>query len=304
MTRYSRVLFLLLCLQGSATRLNSQETSPTFLLPMKATMVTAWDYPLNPLTDSSLDAHPEAETIRLGFNMFLHTQREAPLYSPNGLSCNNCHLNAGQKEGAMPLVGVAKVFPEYNKRSGKEFTLEDRIVGCFQRSQNATGGIACGEDLPPRESREVSSLAAYIRWISSLVGTALPWRGKNVIARENLIPLEKLSLEKGKRLFLEKCISCHGEDGQGVDIGDKRAGPLWGLYSWNDGAGAARVYTLAGMIRYAMPYLDPGSLTDEEALQIANFICSQPRPVFPYKIADYNEEPLPVDAVYYMRNKK
>ena len=54
-----------------------------------------------------------------------------------------------------------------------------------------------------------------------------------------------------------------------MQIGDKKAGPLWGDGSWNDGAGAARVYTLAGIIRYSMPYLSPGSLTDEEAQQVA-----------------------------------
>jgi thiosulfate dehydrogenase len=88
-------------------------------------------------------------------------------------------------------------------------------------------------------------------------------------------------------------------DGQGVQIGDKKAGPLWGPDSWNDGAGAARVYTLAGIIRYTMSYLDPGSLTDEEAQQLAAFITSKPRPRFPFKDKDYPSAPIPVDAVYY-----
>ena len=87
--------------------------------------------------------------------------------------------------------------------------------------------------------------------------------------------------------------------GQGVQIGDKIAGPLWGPRSWNDGAGAARVYTLAGMIRYSMPYLDPGNMTDEDAQQLAAFIDSKPRPVFPFKEGDYRTEKLPPDAVYY-----
>ena len=72
-----------------------------------------------------------------------------------------------------------------------------------------------------------------------------------------------------------------------MQIGDKKAGPLWGDGSWNDGAGAARVYTLAGIIRYSMPYLNPGSLTDEEAQQVAAFITSKPRPRYPFKSRDY-----------------
>ena len=85
-----------------------------------------------------------------------------------------------------------------------------------------------------------------------------------------------------------------------MQIGDKKPGPLWGPDSWNDGAGAARIYTLAGMIRYAMPYLNPGSLTDEEAQQIAAFINSMPRPEYPLKRFDYRQGRIPPDAVYYM----
>ena len=50
-----------------------------------------------------------------------------------------------------------------------------------------------------------------------------------------------------------------------------------------------------------MPYLNPGVLTDEEAQQIAAYITSKPRPVYPYKDQDYQTEPRPVDAVYYGR---
>ena len=108
-----------------------------------------------------------------------------------------------------------------------------------------------------------------------------------------------LDIAKGEALFQEHCTNCHGEDGQGVAIGDKKPGPLWGPDSWNDGAGAARVYTLAGIIRYSMPYLAPGRLTDEEAQELAAFIDSKPRPSYPFKDQDYRTEKLPVDSVYY-----
>ena len=84
-----------------------------------------------------------------------------------------------------------------------------------------------------------------------------------------------------------------------MQIGDKKAGPLWGADSWNDGAGAARVYTLAGIIRYTMPYLNPGSLTDEEAQDVAAFINAKPRPAYPFKSRDYPGAKVPPDAVYY-----
>jgi cytochrome c len=51
-----------------------------------------------------------------------------------------------------------------------------------------------------------------------------------------------------------------------------------------------------------MPYLDPGSLTDEEAQQLAAFINSKPRPAYPFKSHDYLTEKIPVDSVYYSRS--
>ena len=75
------------------------------------------------------DPSAAPEEVRLGYRIFQDTPRYAGRYTRAKLSCGNCHLNAGQKEGAMPLVGIAAVFPEYNRRSGRMFTLEDRVVG-------------------------------------------------------------------------------------------------------------------------------------------------------------------------------
>ncbi len=270
-------------------------------------METAWDIPKSPLTDSLLPADKHlAEQIKLGYEYFTNTPRSVKQFSGNKLSCSNCHLNAGQRENALPLVGVGGVFPEYNKRQGRLISLEDRIVGCFERSMNSTGVKKNGKRhivRPSTEAKEILALSSYITWLSSgyAIGEKIPWRGHNVISSNKLLPIEKLDAKVGEKLFMEHCSTCHGEDGQGVEIGDKIAGPLWGPNSWNDGAGAARVYTLAGMIRPMMPYLNPGSLTDEEAQHIAAFITSKPRPKYPFKASDYRTEPLPVDAVYYKR---
>ena len=261
-------------------------------------MVSAWDIPANPLTDRSLDGTPHAEAIRLGYRIFTNTPKEAPAFAHGTVSCSSCHLNAGQRERALPLVGVAAVYPEMNRRAERMFSLEDRIVDCFTRSEN---GTATPEVLPTSTTKEVVAVKAYLDWLSQghEAGKNPAWRGKNLIAPDKLIPVETLDPARGEAIFLERCVSCHGQDGQGVQIGDKKAAPLWGPQSWNDGAGASRVYTLAGIIRYAMPYLDPGSLTDEEAQLVAAYITSKPRPSYPFKGKDYASSKPPVDAVYY-----
>lgn len=277
------------------------------LVPAATSMVSAWDIPKNPLTDPALDDSADGELIRHGFRLFMNTPGETPRLTPSAMTCGHCHLNAGQREQSLPLVGSAGMFPEYNNRAGIPFTLEDRIVGCFMRSENGTGhltgdaGTNRGGALPDTTSPEVVALAAYVRWLSEgyEAGVNPPWRKQNRIEKDNLIPVDRLDPVLGEALYTEHCTQCHGADGAGVQIADKKAGPLWGPGSWNDGAGAARTYTLAGMIRFMMPYLNPGILSDAEAQHIAAYITSQPRPEYPYKDQDYLVETIPVDAVYY-----
>jgi thiosulfate dehydrogenase len=255
-----------------------------------------------------LPADPgQAEEVRRGYQLFRETSTLAPGSVGSALSCGNCHLNAGQKEGALPLVGIATVFPEYSKRSGRRFSLEDRVVGCFLRSMNSTGlhpngrgEHENGTPHPDAAAPEVRAVATYLRWLSEGVSVeeTRAWRGWN-IPSQKLIPVGRLDARRGRRLYRNKCENCHGRDGEGVDIGGIKPGPLWGPKSWNDGAGAARIYTLAGYLRFAMPYSSPGTLTDEEAQQLAAYIDTKPRPVFPTKRLDYQVEKRPADAVYY-----
>jgi thiosulfate dehydrogenase len=274
-----------------------RETSP--LVSASSTMVTAWVVPNNPLEDKTLGSSPLAEQVRWGYRIFVDTPKEAARFTGGKVSCANCHLNAGQRDRALPVVGVAGQFPEYNNRAARLISLADRVVDCFVRSENGTAH----DELPTTTSKEVLAVQAYLAWLSKgyAMGQNPPWRGKNAIAQDKLIPVKHLDVERGKSVFAERCVSCHGLDGQGVQIGDKKAGPLWGDHSWNDGAGAARVYTLAGIIRYAMPYLDPGSLSDEDAQHLAAYINAQPRPHYPFKDRDYVGSKVPVDAVYYTR---
>ena len=284
-------------------------------------MSSAWDIPQNPMTDVALDAREDGELIRRGFRLFTATPDETPRFTPGRMACANCHLNAGQRELALPLVGTAAMFPEFNNRAGRMFSLEDRIVGCFYRSQNAVRGRDNGgldglkrkpapdaapategdPMLPDVDDEEIVALTAYVRYLSEgyVPGENPKWRKKNRIPQENLLPIDALDPVRGEAVYEEHCKNCHGEDGQGVPVGDKIPGPLWGPRSWNDGAGAARFYTLAGFIRYAMPYVNPGALSDEDSQHVAAYIISKPRPEYPYKADDYQVKPMPVDAVFY-----
>jgi thiosulfate dehydrogenase len=298
---YNSVVRTALIILVAAAAASCAKSAPGPLIPASTTMVTAWQIPKDPTHDPALTDPKLGDQIKWGYRIFVDTPHEAPRFTGGSVSCVNCHLNAGQRERALPLVGISGMFPEYNNRAARLISLPDRVVDCFMRSENATGRGSA--DLPSTGSREVLAVTAYLSWLSRgyAVGANPGWRNKNAIAADKLIAIDKLDASAGAALYSERCSSCHGPDGQGVQIGDKKAGPLWGDGSWNDGAGAARVYTLAGIIRYSMPYLSPGSLTDEEALHVAAFITSKPRPPYPFKARDYLGSKVPVDAVYYRR---
>jgi thiosulfate dehydrogenase len=169
------------------------------LIAASATMVAAWEFPRNPLVDASLDKSRLSEEVRRGFRLFTNTPVEAPHLAPGKMSCSNCHMNGGQREKSLPLVGVAGMFPEYNRRSGRLFSLGDRITECFLRSENTTGGTLRPDELPTPASKEVLAISAYLTWLArgSELGKNPSWRGQNSIPPKSLIPVEKLDARKG-----------------------------------------------------------------------------------------------------------
>lgn len=76
-------------------------------------------------------------------------------------------------------------------------------------------------------------------------------------------------------MYVASCASCHGADGQGSEA----IAPLWGEESYNAGAGMAQNLRLASWVKVSMPYGNP-NLTEQQALDVAAFINSHPRPKF------------------------
>ena len=57
--------------------------------------------------------------------------------------------------------------------------------------------------------------------------------------------------------------------------------PLWGKDSYNWGAGMHRINTAAAFIKHNMPLGKPGSLSDQQAWDVAAFINTHERPQDP-----------------------
>jgi thiosulfate dehydrogenase len=211
------------------------------------------------------------DAVILGYNILTDTRKYAAGYVGNKLDCDNCHFKGGMteggKNGGLSLVGVAATYPEYKKRQNYSVDLVTRTNDCFQRSMN-------GKPLPA-DSKEMIAIVTYYQWISKglPIYADIPWLGV-----KHFKSAYKPDAAKGKQVFAKKCAMCHGGNGQGT----LAAPPLLGKDSFNDGAGMAKLDNFSAFAHFNMPLGNP-DLSIEEALDVAVFVTTGPRPHFTEK---------------------
>ncbi len=245
--------------------------------------------PLRAPDRATIPEGPMGDAVRRGELLVTRTYEELPEHVGNGLHCTSCHLQGGTVAGAGPWVGITGVFPEFRARNARVNTLDRRINDCFERSLNGTA-------LDP-ESADMVAIVAYMTWLSRDVpiGHDVEGRGFRRIA-EPPTP----DRAHGEQLYAERCASCHGPDGLGMTTpeGGYLFPALWGPRSYNIGAGMARLDTAAAFVRWNMPLGQGGTLTDQEAYDVAEFFIHGERPDFARKTEDWPSGGRPRDARY------
>ncbi|MDD3814102.1 MAG: c-type cytochrome [Desulfocapsaceae bacterium] len=241
---------------------------------------------------STIPNGPAGEMIGRGLMLVTHTPRELPLYALSSLRCSNCHLKAGTVAFAAPWVGVIHRYPRYSSRSDKNVTLAQRIQGCFRRSLNGKA--------PSIDSEPMQAIIAYMTWLSRDVPPDVKVEGRGFPA---LAHPPTPNRQRGQELFKDRCAVCHGKDGGGR-LNEKPQRypygfpPLWGDGSFNIAAGMARLHKAAAFIKRKMPFTAGGTLSDQEAYDIADFVIHQPRPDYAGKENDWPKGGKPDDARY------
>lgn len=232
---------------------------------------------------------PVGDAIRRGQDLVTHTATLLPDHVGADLSCTSCHRQGGTLPNAGPWVGITGVFPEYRARTGRVASLETRINDCFERSLNGTPIAPDGPDM--------AAILTYMSWLSQGVPVGVPVEGRGF---EKLPDPPTPDPEHGKALFAEKCSACHGGEGQGLKGPDGATvyPPLWGDASFNVGAGMARLDTAAAFVRWNMPLGQGGTLSPQDAYDLAAYFTVQPRPDFARKHEDWPNGGKPRDARY------
>lgn len=274
--------------------------------PIKPSQVAKMRKQLNPSTDdetafvtprlANLLSAANADQVVRGMRLHLQTKALLPDNVGNALNCTSCHLNAGTVADGSPFVGVSAFFPSYAPRAGKDVTLEERINGCFRRSMD-------GKPLPVA-STDMQAMVAYFDWMkmNTVAGDKVAGRGVGKVD-----PAIKPDPVNGKAVYVQQCAVCHGDNGEGLKHADGSFvyPPLWGDESFNIGAGMARTYTAAAFVKRNMPIgmhekfpLGQGGLSDQDAVDVAEYFSHQPRPDFVDKAKDWPKGGKPVDARY------
>lgn len=243
-----------------------------------------WEAPNTYLAETD----PQAGLIAYGRDLVARTQDyfgEKGLVRPNSINnmnCQNCHLEAGSKPFGNNYFAVGSTYPQMRARSGALETIPKRVNDCFQRSLN-------GQALDST-SREMKAIMAYMHWLGTGIPKGEKPKGTGLVE----VPFldRPADPERGQKIFVAKCASCHGMDGQGLPMPDspRRYPPLWGDNSYNEAAGLFRLSRFAGYVKANMPfgasYQNP-QLSDEEAWDVAAFVNSQPRPKHPFLQTDW-----------------
>ena len=194
--------------------------------------------------------------------------------STNGMNCQNCHLDAGTKPWGNNYSGVFSTYPKYRERRGAVETIVQRVNDCLERSLN-------GNPLDST-SREMQCILAYMKWLGKNVPKGQKPKGSGIPQPTFLN--RAADPGKGKIVFETKCAKCHLSNGQGQLNKDGITylyPPLWGIQSYNTGAGLYRLSRFAGYVKNNMPFgvtYASIQLTDEEAWDVAAYVNSQPRP--------------------------
>ncbi len=292
----TRILFFFICATLIACLYNCNTSKPE---PNANGSETAHNH--YPLPDTSkIPNDKTGEEIRYGLMLFTKTAKylgpEGKLakITGNKMNCKNCHLDQGRRIKCNNLIETYLKYPQYRSREGMVLTIEDRVNNCFERPMNGK--------MLAYDSREMRAIVAYIRWLSE---------GHVASFEDDTMHLGKIALIdraadpiKGQKVFEQRCVKCHGEDGQGrmdsFNIAYEYP-PLWGPNSYAMGSSMHRVITASRFIKWAMPYeqftADP-VLSNEEAFDVASYINNDtihPRPYRPLEKDCPDLENKPID---------
>lgn len=228
--------------------------------------------PAKPRTPWDLSRWSE---IMRGYSLVTQTYELLPAFVPTAkLHCASCHLSAGGNSDAAWWVDLKSEYPT-------KPDLQARINHCFTNSLN--GKELCTPATKTQKgtcdtNANMESILVYMQWLDE--------QSKSIklcnTVKHGYPPISNLTgnPKAGQQVFIQKCAVCHQLDGQGRYESRTYYRPaLWGPHSFNQAAGMFSAPSmLAAFVRWNMPLMAGGELTDQEAWDVEAYLHSKPRP--------------------------
>ena len=209
------------------------------------------------------DLDPDDEMtpfIQRGEALLDGTAEEADDKSSNKLSCMSCHA-AGDDSNGVSFAGITKEYPKYDERKDAVITLEEKINDSITRTLD-------GEKLD-YDGEEMRSIIAYLTYISKGADSET-FEDKHTVQ-----DIPEPDVKNGKKVYEGKI---------------KGAAPvLWGDESFTDASNMNRMSVMTNYVKDYLPQDDAGSLSDQEAADVAAYVLSKDRPQWKEDKSDWSD---------------
>ncbi|MBI4742491.1 MAG: c-type cytochrome [Betaproteobacteria bacterium] len=212
---------------------------------------------------SSVPAGPEGDLIRLGHKLVTDSAEASPEFAQNGLKCSSCHLDEGRQPWSAPLWAAWAA-------RATEGSFPEVVDACYTSAMGAKKG-------PGPTSRETVAISAYSRFLAGGLKEGVSHEGRRLKMipgiKEGTFDSPRADEKRGEAVFVKECVACHGADGAGNDA----APPLWGSRSYTSSSTMVMICCSSAFIKSFMPK-GKADLSDQDALDVAAYVASQPRP--------------------------
>ena len=219
-----------------------------------------------------------------GCNIFTRTRDNRPAgygFWKTKMNCTSCHLEGGTKEYAADMAVAAVSYPGVYSSNNLVYTNRMRVARCYAHSIN--------EILYGANSEVYKLITLYMTWVAEKnqlpIGSSRESRG---IGNVRGTAARHASIMAGQKAFNKHCKRCHGAAGYGsakyAENRDFYPPPINGPEAFIRGATLSRSSRFASFIYNNMPpgaTHDHPTLSEQEALDIADFIRVQTRPSSP-----------------------
>ena len=215
-----------------------------------------------------------------------------PLAQGRIMNCANCHVLGGTVPYVWPFF---RTLTFYGLREEGDKGIYFGNLGYHRDAR--TRARDCGQECggPVMIEDESFEMDALMAWLKVVRDGIYPGEGLLIKAFKTKkdfgkipgaqIPLFSTILDMksdplaGKLVYQRRCLSCHGADGKGS--WNKMRGymypPLAGEGSFSHAGGPLMIPIGAAFLRQNMPLTLPGSLSEQEALDVMGYVAAFPR---------------------------